>query len=97
MDVFELGQVVRQNVTFKNLAGVAVDPGALTVKVKSPLGVVTTYVYGTDAQVVKDSEGNYHIDLDLDGQGVWSGKWIGTGANKGSKKFNFKIDEDEFD
>jgi hypothetical protein len=81
----------------KNLAGAEVNPGTVSVKVKSPLGVITTYVYLTNPEVVKDSDGNYHIDIDPDRQGVWSVKWIGTGANKGSAKSRFKIDEDDFD
>lgn len=97
MNVYEIGQVVRLRAAFTNQDGAAVDPGALSLKIKSPLGVETTYVYGTDVEVVKESDGNYYADVEPDHQGVYDAKWIGTGSNKGSKKHRFQVAEDHFD
>lgn len=97
MDTYDLGKVVRSAVAFTNVAGTAVDPGGVTFKVKSPLGVITTYVYLTDVEVVKDATGSYHIDLEPDSQGVWVVRWIGTGSNKTASEGSFQMIESQFD
>lgn len=97
MNVYDLGDVVRSTVAFTNLAGGAVDPGGVTFKLKSPLGVATTYVFPADLQIVKDSTGNYHVDLEPDRQGVWSVRWVGTGSNKAASESAFRVGESQFD
>jgi len=97
MNSYEIGEVVRNSFASTNLAGTAVDPGALTVNIKTPLGALTTYVYGIDLQLVKDSTGNYHVDVDAVSQGRWIVKWVATGANKGAKTNKFQVVEDFFD
>jgi len=97
MNTYDSGDVVRINVAFTNLAGATVDPGTVTVKVKNPVGVKTTYVYGIAVEVVKDDVGLYHMDLEPTIQGVWSYRFEGTGANKGSEENTFQIRESAFD
>ena len=80
MAVYDVGDRVRLLATFKNAAGVATDPTTITVKTKTPAGVVATFVFGIDAQVVKDSTGNYHFDFDLTASGHWYYRWAATGA-----------------
>lgn len=62
ISVFQVGDKARLSAAFTDAAGTAADPGGVQFKLKSPSGAVTTYVYGTDAEVVKDSTGNYHVD-----------------------------------
>ena len=38
-----------------------VDPTSLTVKVTRPDGTSTTYVYGTDAAIVRTATGTYYL------------------------------------
>jgi|SRR5882672_4345051 len=97
MNVYDLGDVVRSRVAFTNLASAAVDPGGVQFKIKSPLGAVTTYVYPVDSQLVKDSTGNYHVDVDADRQGVWVVRWVGTGSNKSASESAFQVGESQFD
>lgn len=73
-----------------------VDPTTVTVQVKNPLGLMTSYVV-TSGQIVRDELGKFSLDLEPDIQGIWSYNWIGTGANKGSKQSQFKINESQFD
>lgn len=97
MSTYDIGDVVRITVAFTNLAGGAVDPGAVTVRVKNPVGVKTSYTYITDTEVLKDSTGNYHLDVEPAIQGVWVYRWEGTGANKGAAEASFQVRESAFD
>lgn len=63
---------------FANASGAAADPGTVTLKIRRENGLETTHVYGTDANVIKDSTGNYHYDIVLDQHGVWFFRWEGT-------------------
>ena len=74
----DLQRVEATNIT--NAAGVVTDPTALTLKIKKPDAIITTYTYGVDNIVVKDSVGNYHADIPIDQAGRWSYSWAGTGA-----------------
>lgn len=97
MNTYDLGVVVRLSAAFTNLAGAPVDPGGVTFKIKSPLGVITTYVYLVDGQLLKDSTGNYHVDFEPDKQGKWAVRWIGTSTNKGAEESFFQVGESQFD
>lgn len=77
------GKLVRLTGTFSNSAGTAIDPDVVKVVVQDPAGTTTTYVYGTDAEVVKDSVGTYHIDVDTtDSAGIWYYRWYSTGTGQ---------------
>ena len=80
MAVYDKGDRVRLSAAFTNLSDVATDPTTVVVKIKDPSGNVATSTYGVDAAVVKDSTGNYHIDLDIDESGIWHHRWTGTGT-----------------
>ena len=62
------------------VATVATDPTTLTFKMREPDGTVTTYVSGTDAELVKDSTGNFHVNWPIAKVGKYYYRWIGTGA-----------------
>jgi len=96
MNSYDSGDVVRVAVTFTNQSGTAVDPGAVALKVKNPLGVITIYNYPADG-VIKDSTGNYHFDFDLTVQGKWVYRWQGTVSNKGAEENSFQVRESAFD
>ena len=48
-NTYDVGDQVRVSAVFKNAAGTDTDPTAVTCKVKTPAGAITTYTYGTDA------------------------------------------------
>ncbi len=97
MNTHDIGDVVRISVAFTNQAGTPVDPGTVTVKVKTPIGLATTYVFGVDSGVIKDSTGNYHFDVEPAIQGVWAYRWEGAVSNKGAEENTFQIRESAFD
>ena len=53
-NTYDLGDLVRLTGTFKNTTGALIDPGTVSFKVRAPGGAVTTYVYPTDTQLVRD-------------------------------------------
>lgn len=76
-----VGQSARITVAITDAAEIAVDPGALRLKVKPPTGAaLRTYDYGASAEIVKDADGQYHADIVLDAAGTWSWRWEGTAA-----------------
>jgi hypothetical protein len=61
MPQYPLGAVIRLSANFKT-NNVNVDPSTVSITVKTPLGVKTTLVYGTDQAVVRDSVGNFYYN-----------------------------------
>ena len=75
MAEFHRSSEPRLKATFKDANGTDVDPTTVTVKYEKPDGTEVTKVYLTDAEVIKDSTGHYHIDVDADQSGVWHFRW----------------------
>lgn len=80
VQAYDKGDRVQFTAAFTNLAGVAADPTTIRFKFKRPDLTETTWVYGTDVQVVRDGIGAYHADLDVDQSGDWTYRWEGVGA-----------------
>lgn len=78
--VHDPGDLRRLGVTFTNLAGVITDPDAVTFSIRNPAGAIVTYVYLTDAALVRTTTGVYYVDfaITLPGRHVY--RWAGTGA-----------------
>lgn len=89
--MYDQGDLVRAEGVFTNAAGTAIDPTAVKVTVRRPGGQVATYVYGTDAAVVKDSTGNYHIDIDAHSPGTWYYRWWSTGTGQAAGERAFQV------
>lgn len=79
INLYKTGQKVRCAVVF-TVNNVDTDPTVVTVKVRQPNGTMTTYVYGTDAAVVKTAAGIYYVDVTTDQRGEWNFRFEGTGA-----------------
>jgi hypothetical protein len=73
-----------------------VDPTTVTAKLKKPDGSITTKVYGTDVEVVRDDVGIYHMDVAGDASGSWVIGWIGTGALPAQRELAFKVEATAF-
>lgn len=93
---YDKNDVVRCSVEFKNTSGTLSDPSVVTFKIKNPAGTTTTYVYGTDAALVKDATGQYHIDVDIDSVGIYYYRFIGSGTLKAANEGKFTIKQTEF-
>ncbi len=71
--------------------GVAVDPTTITLEILAPDETLLTLLYGADSDLVRDSAGHYHYDLDVTQSGKWLYKWIGTGAAQGVEEGEFRV------
>lgn len=80
MAAYDVGDKIRLTETFTNLAGVVTDPTAVTFKMKLPNGTATTYVYGTDAQLVKLGTGIYYVDWTFTMADSHRYRFAGTGT-----------------
>ena len=80
---YEVGDAVRCAGAFANIAGTAVDPENIHFQHRDPAGNITSLKYLLDVAVVKDSTGNYHVDVDADEAGDWWYRFYGL-ANDGS-------------
>lgn len=96
MGTYYVGNLVRVSVVFTNSVGTAVDPTAVKCQVRTPAGVVTTYTYGTDPEVVKDSTGNYHLDVNASTEGLWRYRWYSTGTGQAAAEGAFDIPDSLF-
>jgi hypothetical protein len=96
MSAYEQGQVVRATGTFRDLAGNLVDPSVVQFRTRTPAAVVTEYVYGVNADLIKDSTGVYHFDIPLSVAGLWKYRWLSTGVGAASKIVSVDVKEAEF-
>lgn len=79
INLYKKGQKVRCTVTF-TVNDVATDPTTVIFKVRDPGGDVTTYTYGTDAQVVRTGTGVFYCDVIANEIGEWNFRFEGSGA-----------------
>ena len=87
------GDIVRVVTTpgFKNAAGTLTDPTTVSLRWRVAGGLETTWVYGTDAEVVKDSVGVYHADIPVIAAGLHYFRWKGTGAVTAAEEGTFTV------
>lgn len=97
INAFDVGTLVRVAALFQTAAGVATDPGGVVFKVKKPSGTVLTYTYGVGAEVVKDSTGNYHVDVLVDLAGRWRYRFEGTTFAQAAKEGQFTVKPSQVD
>lgn len=83
-NAYDVGDLVRVTGRFTTAAGALLDPTVVLCQVLTPAGVKTTYTYGVDPQVVKDSPGDgvYHLDISITAQGAWFYRWYSTGTGQ---------------
>lgn len=97
MNAYDNGDVVRLNMEFTdNDTGDFVDPTTVTAKVKDPIGAISNYVV-TGGQIIRDSLGKFHLNVEPTIQGVWAYRFEGTGSNKAAEESSFQVRESQFD
>lgn len=89
---YQVGDSVRLRANFTNLAGVATDPTAVTVRIRSPLGVVTTPAATNDALTV----GAFYYDLTVTSAGTWFYRFEGTGAVTAADEDTIQVERSAF-
>ena len=65
-----VGARKRLRAVFRDDDSAYLDPDTVTFFVRSPGRPATSYVYGGGA-LVRDSAGQYHLDITLDRAGTW--------------------------
>lgn len=91
------GNKIKVVAAFTDEAGTPADPDVVTLKVWAPGDLTfTAYVYLTDAEVLKDSVGNYHGLIDATTEGVWRYRWEGTGTIKAASEGAFTVIDSKF-
>ena len=60
-----------------------VDPDVVTFTVKTPAGVSTAYVYGVGVAVVRETTGDYYMEIDLATAGSWHYRIAGLATGGG--------------
>ena len=95
---YALGALVQVAAVFRNPAsGALMDPAAVFFKFKDPTsGVVTIYTYGVDSQLVKDSTGKYHVDVNASSVGRWYYKFYSTGSGQAAYENHFSVKSSNF-
>ena len=76
---------------FVTVDDVATDPTALTFRHKDPAGTLTAFVWGTDAELVRDSTGTFRVDLILADSGRHHYRWEATGSAHGAEEASFDV------
>lgn len=89
-NAYDIGDLVRCTGTFAS-SGSNVNPSAVMFKVKTPAGTVTTYTYGTDAALVRDSTGVYHVDVDAATAGDYVYRFWSTGTGQAAAEGQFWV------
>ena len=91
-NIHDLGDLVRVSATFKDAETEdELDPTEVSLSVCTPDGEVVTYVYDTDAEVVKEDVGMYYADLDANQTGTWFYRWWSTGTGQASEEGRFTV------
>ena len=92
MSDYLLGNLIRCSADFINKAtGAYVDPTTVVFKYKQSTGIVYTYTYGVDGELVKDSTGKYHVDLDASIKGRWYYRFESTGVGQAASDADFTV------
>lgn len=97
---YTVGATVRVTGTFRNKLGALADPTTVTFKYRKPgASAITTLVYSTDVEVVRDSLGVYHCDIaSAAGEhGAWAFRWESTGDPATADEDSFTVDNSGFD
>ena len=95
MNSYTLGSMIRLTATFK-VSGTNTDPTAITFKVRVPAGTITTYVYGTDAALVKSATGVYYVDYTPSDEGIYAWRMAGTGTCVAAEEQQFTVKDSRF-
>lgn len=90
VNIYKKGQKVRISVAF-TVSEVATDPTTVTAKIKDPSGNISSYVYGVAGELVKDSTGNYHVDVTTDENAEWHYRFEGTGTCVAVEEGSFRV------
>jgi len=96
MNNYDKGDVVRCYGHFTNNLDADIDPTSVFFSVIDPTQAQTNYQYGVGIQIIKDSVGHYHADVDADLEGYYRYRWYSTGTGKAADDAWFVVDPTPF-
>lgn len=74
------------------VSGLPEDPTEVRVRYRAPSdAVVTTKIYLTDVEVVKESDGNFALLLLADEPGLWRYRWEGDNVAPAIQEGSFVV------
>ena len=79
-DAFDIGAGRDLTASFTSDGTTPADPTAVYFELREPDGVVTSYEYGVDAELVRDAVGEYHVTWTFAKPGRHAVFWRGTGT-----------------
>ena len=88
---YDKGDLVAVEAVFTDRNDALIDPTAVSFKIKDPNGNITTYVFGTDAELVRDSLGKYHVDVSPGIDGTWQYRYESTGTGQAAEEGQFQV------
>lgn len=74
----DIGSATEISHVFINSSGVAFNPSTVAFRVRSPCGIESRYVYGTDSAITRPSTGNYLATITPNEAGKWVVRWVAT-------------------
>ena len=89
-NTYDIRDVVRITAAFTQ-SGSALDPTTVSLIVRTPDGALTTYVYPTDAALVRVSLGNYRLDFAVTQAGQHWYRWVTTGTGAAAEESWFAV------
>jgi hypothetical protein len=60
---------------YETVDGEVISPTSIVFKIISPRAAITTYTYGTNAQIVREDAGVYYVDWKFTEAGRWRFRW----------------------
>lgn len=93
---YPLGQSVHLSAVFTmpGCSPTFIDPDTVTLRVKPP--ALATQVYEYPADIIKDDDGHYHLDVDASTSGTWFYRWEGTGLYQAVAERSFTVRDTQF-
>jgi hypothetical protein len=73
-----------------------VDPTEVAFQHSSPDGAITTYVYPTDSEIVRDEQGIYYSDVTLVAHGVHWLRWSSSGNLVTAREKQLAVEKSRF-
>jgi hypothetical protein len=86
---YAVGQPVKLTFTFNPSA--PADPGTVVAKTRDPHGTLTTYTYGVDAALVRESQGVYALTVTPTLRGLWWYRGEGTAPAEAAAEASFEV------
>lgn len=96
MNNYLVGDLIRIGGTFTTAAGVATDPGTVTVNYRHAFGTVVTWVYGGAGSVIRSGAGVYYADISPGSAGHWYYRFAGTGTGQSAGEGEFAVRDSSF-